>query len=64
MVNLNIGVYADEPPSEPPGGDTEMTEDKGDNEDTEQTGEDTLPVRYSFIVHTEGKMRLNFKVLL
>ncbi|XP_056015325.1 midasin-like isoform X2 [Ostrea edulis] len=33
----------DEPPSEPPGGDTEMTEDKGDNEDTEQTGEDTLP---------------------
>ncbi|XP_062616180.1 midasin-like, partial [Saccostrea cucullata] len=35
----------EEPPSEPPGGDTEMTEteDKGDNQDMEETGEDTLP---------------------
>ncbi|XP_061171072.1 midasin-like [Saccostrea echinata] len=34
----------EEPPSEPPGGDTEMTEtgDKGDNQDMEQTEEDTV----------------------
>lgn len=48
MMLCKVYDCSDETPTEPPGGDTEMPDDKGDNNDPgqmeEEEEEETLPV--------------------
>lgn len=47
MMLCKVYGCSDETPTEPPGGDTEMPDDKGDNNDPgqmEEEEEETLPV--------------------